>query len=245
MSEPTEQSVTTAPDVSRELFEKALLRASRNKTLKPSQVAALRLYAQLHFGLDSNSKSASEDDVQKFQIGAVIRQDGKLYRVTAVELEGGITLMPFDPTKKFEVTAKGPDTESTKPAPKPAEPVLGSPRERAAAARLRALEHCKANPKDEFAPFSAAVDFEDGPEPGSSRFDFSYWSMRAFELKLPFIRPWMWGDKGHEWPIRWSHLWGHARNYDPQTGLYHFEGLGDISISEVRDTVEKHLQGAK
>jgi hypothetical protein len=82
--------VATVPEVSLDVFKKAVLKASRKKNLKPSQVAALRLYAQLHFGLPANSPSKVEsgaDEVQKFQIGSVIVQDGRKYRVVAQEIE--------------------------------------------------------------------------------------------------------------------------------------------------------------
>jgi hypothetical protein len=81
-------SVLDAPEVSREMFEKAILKASRKKNLKPSQVAALRLYSQLHFGLDTGSKPASEvGAAQRFAVGEIIIQDGKRFQIVAQEIE--------------------------------------------------------------------------------------------------------------------------------------------------------------
>jgi hypothetical protein len=81
-------SVLDAPEVSREMFEKAVLKASRKKNLKPSQVQALKLYAQLHFGLDTGgSKPPSDNEPQKFAIGSIIVQDGVRYEVVAREIK--------------------------------------------------------------------------------------------------------------------------------------------------------------
>ena len=77
----------------REQFIADLNNAMRNKHIRPAQIAALRLRAQVGGFLPGSQQTPVEpaaaevEGVQRFPIGAVIIQDGVKYKVTAEEVK--------------------------------------------------------------------------------------------------------------------------------------------------------------
>jgi hypothetical protein len=80
----------------RQIFEEQLRRAMRDARTTPSQIAALRMFAQVKgwvvAGAQTGKKNAPTDDVapatHRFKIGDTCNVNGKLYRVTGVNADG-------------------------------------------------------------------------------------------------------------------------------------------------------------